>query len=93
MSDAGSRVNHSLPLRASRAVVTGSARGPGLEIARGLAVAGAEVVNGRDAGSLNATVAELRDAGLSVTGSRFDVTAQVATGRSGSEGGDGGSGT
>jgi gluconate 5-dehydrogenase len=67
------------PLRGRRALVTGSVRGLGLEIARGLGLAGADViVNGRDATSLNATVAELRDDGLPVTGSAFDVTDQSA---------------
>lgn len=72
-------MDHSAALRGRRALVTGSVRGLGREIARGLGVAGADViVNGRDAVSVNATVAELRGGGLPVTGSAFDVTDQIA---------------
>ena len=57
------------------ALVTGSVRGLGLEMARGLAGAGARVVlNGRDAGTLDAAAARLRDEGLNVTAAAFDVT-------------------
>src|SRR6266516_278067 len=56
------------------ALVTGSVRGLGLEMARGLGRAGARVVlNGRDAGTLDAA-ARLRDEGLDVTAAAFDVT-------------------
>jgi gluconate 5-dehydrogenase len=59
------------------ALVTGSVRGLGLEMARGLARAGARVVlNGRDAGTLDAAAARLRDEGLNVTAAAFDVTDQ-----------------
>jgi len=69
------------PLQGRRALVTGSVRGLGREIARGLAAAGAEVVvNGRDSTSVDAAAAELRAEGLQVTGSAFDVTDQAATG-------------
>ena len=57
------------------ALVTGSVRGLGLEMARGLAGAGARVIlNGRDAGALDAAAARLRDEGLNVTAAAFDVT-------------------
>ncbi|MEV5952733.1 SDR family oxidoreductase [Streptomyces sp. NPDC051987] len=58
------------------ALVTGSVRGLGLEMARGLAGAGARVVlNGRDATALAEAVSRLReDDGLDVTGAAFDVT-------------------
>lgn len=57
------------------AVVTGSSRGLGLVLARGLAVAGARVVlNGRDAGRLDAAVDSLHNQGFDVRGCGFDVT-------------------
>ena len=57
------------------ALVTGSSRGLGLAVARGLAQAGAAVVlNGRDGGRLDAAVAALRSEGLTAHGSVFDVT-------------------
>jgi gluconate 5-dehydrogenase len=57
------------------ALVTGSVRGLGLAMARGLAEAGARVVlNGRDPVTVQSAVAPLRDAGLDVTGAAFDVT-------------------
>jgi gluconate 5-dehydrogenase len=65
------------------ALVTGSVRGLGLEMARGLARAGARVVlNGRDAGTLDAAAARLRDEGLNVTAAAFDVTDQDMAGES-----------
>ncbi|MEW2301113.1 SDR family oxidoreductase [Streptomyces sp. NPDC006655] len=61
------------------ALVTGSVRGLGLEMARGLAAAGARVVlNGRDTGALEAAVARLRADGLDVVGVAFDVTDRAA---------------
>ncbi|MFK0283752.1 SDR family oxidoreductase [Streptomyces sp. NPDC090499] len=62
------------------ALVTGSVRGLGLEMARGLAGAGARVVlNGRDAATLEEVAAGLReDGGLDVTGAAFDVTDREA---------------
>ncbi|MEP9382804.1 SDR family oxidoreductase [Nocardioides sp. KR10-350] len=58
-----------------RALVTGAARGLGLEMARGLARAGAEVVlNGRDQRALDAAVEHLRREGLPAGTARFDVT-------------------
>src|SRR2546421_8830562 len=65
------------------ALVTGSVRGLGLEMARGLAGAGARVVlNGRDAGTLDTAAARLRDEGLNVTAAAFDVTDQDTAGES-----------
>src|SRR5882724_13521239 len=61
------------------ALVTGSVRGLGLEMARGLARAGARVmVNGRDPAAVDATVAALRDDGLDATSAAFDVTEREA---------------
>ena len=56
------------------ALVTGSARGLGLEIARGLAAQGAHVlVNGRYDKTVARAVASLREGGGSVDGLVFDV--------------------
>ncbi|MEU0966286.1 SDR family oxidoreductase [Streptomyces sp. NPDC005917] len=61
------------------ALVTGSVRGLGLEMARGLAGAGARVIlNGRDAQTLEAAAGRLREAGLHVTDAAFDVTDREA---------------
>ncbi|MEU9979106.1 MULTISPECIES: SDR family oxidoreductase [unclassified Streptomyces] len=61
------------------ALVTGSVRGPGLEMARGLAEAGARVVlNGRDPAALETVAGRLRDEGLDAVGSAFDVTDREA---------------
>jgi gluconate 5-dehydrogenase len=65
----------SFELTGRTALVTGSVRGLGLEMARGLATAGARVVlNGRDAEVLDKTAAVLRDDGLDVVAAAFDVT-------------------
>jgi gluconate 5-dehydrogenase len=57
------------------ALVTGSGRGLGLEIARGLASAGARVfVNGRYADTLEAAAQVLRDEGGSVEALPFDIS-------------------
>ncbi|TCO60500.1 SDR family oxidoreductase [Actinocrispum wychmicini] len=57
------------------ALVTGSVRGLGLEMARGLGRAGAHVVlNGRDATTLANATARLRDEGLDADMAVFDVT-------------------
>jgi gluconate 5-dehydrogenase len=61
------------------ALVTGSARGLGLEMARGLAQAGARVVlNGRDPTRLDLAAQELGGAGLDMRTSAFDVTDAAA---------------
>ncbi|AJE84249.1 gluconate 5-dehydrogenase [Streptomyces albus] len=66
-------------LAGRQALVTGSVRGLGLEMARGLAAAGARVVlNGRERASLDEAVARLRAEGLEVTGAAFDVTERGA---------------
>lgn len=57
------------------AVITGSSKGIGLAIARGLAVAGASVViNGRDAAAVEATCETLRGEGHTAYAAPFDVT-------------------
>lgn len=62
------------------ALVTGSVRGLGLEMARGLAKAGARVIlNGRQAVVLDAAVHKLRAEGLDIHGAPFDVTQQDTT--------------
>lgn len=61
------------------ALVTGSSRGLGLAIARGLGDAGAKLVlNGVDAGRLDDSVAALGSEGYSVRGRAFDVTDEAA---------------
>jgi gluconate 5-dehydrogenase len=57
------------------ALVTGSVRGLGLEMSRGLAAAGATVIiNGRDPERLAKAAATLREEGLDVEQAAFDVT-------------------
>ena len=61
-------------LRGRRALVTGGSRGLGLEMARALGEAGAEVIiAGNDATHLETAVAELRAAGLTVHGMQADL--------------------
>ena len=61
------------------ALVTGSSRGLGQAMARGLAEAGAAVVlNGADAVRLEAAADALRDAGHTVHAACFDVTDEAA---------------
>jgi gluconate 5-dehydrogenase len=61
------------------ALVTGSSRGLGRAIAQGLADAGAAVIlNGVDAGRLEAAAAEMRAAGHDVAEAGFDVTDEAA---------------
>jgi len=62
-------------LSGQRALVTGSSRGLGYAMARGLAQAGASVVlNGRDSVALGNAAADLAAEGASVTALAFDVT-------------------
>lgn len=66
-------------LSGRRALITGSSQGIGLALARGLAEAGAALVlNGRDAGKLEATARGLRDQGHAVETLPFDVTDHAA---------------
>lgn len=70
-------------LSGKTALVTGSSRGLGFVLARGLGRAGARVVlNGRDETVLSSAAEKLRAEGLAVTVSAFDVTdsAQVDEG-------------
>jgi gluconate 5-dehydrogenase len=61
------------------ALVTGSSAGIGLALARGLAQAGAALVlNGRDAGKLDAAARALRGEGFTVHAMAFDVTESAA---------------
>lgn len=61
------------------ALITGSSRGIGLALARGLAGAGARVVlNGRDGAGVERAAAELRHAGLDAHTHACDVTDAVA---------------
>lgn len=62
-------------LHGRTALVTGSVRGLGLEVARGLGRAGAQVlINGRDPDILNSVAAKLTAEGLAVLPLAFDVT-------------------
>lgn len=69
----------SFRLNGRRALITGSVRGIGLALARGLAQAGAQVViNGRDDKRTQGACALLRDEGLEAEYSVFDVTDHLA---------------
>lgn len=62
-------------LSGKRALITGSSKGIGYALARGLSGAGAEIViNGRDAARLDKAAAGLRETGASVSTAVFDVT-------------------
>ncbi len=66
-------------LTSRRALITGSTRGIGLALARGLGAAGAHVIlNGRDPERLSAVARNLVAEGLSITTSGFDVTERDA---------------
>jgi gluconate 5-dehydrogenase len=70
-----SEKNPLFDLTGRTALITGSSRGLGLAIARGLAQAGAAlVVNGRDERNLAAAAASLRAVGARVHEAAFDVT-------------------
>ncbi|MEM8818208.1 MAG: SDR family oxidoreductase [Pseudomonadota bacterium] len=67
------------PLKGRRALITGSGRGIGFEVARALASAGAHVVlNGRSSRALKEAAGELEDEGHMVTTAAFDVTDEEA---------------
>jgi gluconate 5-dehydrogenase len=62
-------------LQGKRILVTGSNGGIGLTIAQGLAQHGAKIIlNGRDQEKLERSAESLRDQGLNIETSRFDVT-------------------
>lgn len=62
-------------LSGKRALITGSSKGIGYALARGLSGAGAEIViNGRDAERLDQAAAGLRETGATVSTAVFDVT-------------------
>ena len=66
-------------LKGRRALITGSSKGIGFALARGLAEAGASVVlNGRDQKALAAAAATLRAEGHDVAEAGFDVTESAA---------------
>jgi gluconate 5-dehydrogenase len=61
------------------ALVTGSTRGIGLAMARGLAEAGARViVNSRQQGAVDAAVAQLGEWGIAALGAAFDVADEAS---------------
>lgn len=66
-------------LSGRRALITGSSKGIGFALARGLAGAGAEIVlNGRDATALAAAAETLRAEGAKIRTASFDVTDHAA---------------
>jgi gluconate 5-dehydrogenase len=66
-------------LSGKRALITGSSKGIGYALAKGLAAAGAEIViNGRDADRLEQAAAELTASGAVVSTAVFDVTDPAA---------------
>ena len=69
----------SFDIQGRRALVTGSSRGIGLALARGLVEAGCSVVlHGRDTGTLERAAAELAENGARVHQAAFDVTDSTA---------------
>ena len=74
-------INHAnrFGLQGRQALVTGSVRGLGWEIAKAMAEAGAHVIiNGRDPETLADRVEELTDAGLTTSTAPFDVNDEAA---------------
>lgn len=72
-------INQLFSLEGRRALVTGSSRGIGLVLCRGLGLAGATVVvNGRDVARLEAAVAELAGEGIAAHRAQFDILDQNA---------------
>jgi gluconate 5-dehydrogenase len=72
-------VTERFSLNGKTALITGSYRGLGATIARGLAEAGARVVlNGRSADGVEAAAKALRDAGHEAMGVPFDVTDEAS---------------
>lgn len=66
-------------LRSRRALITGSSRGIGLALARGLGEYGAEIVlNGRNRDALERAQSLLKEAGITSSLSSFDATDQTA---------------
>src|SRR5690554_6256636 len=62
-------------LKGKVALITGSSRGLGLVLARGLGEAGARIVlNGKDKNRLKQAVERLKGEGLEVVGYPFDIT-------------------
>jgi gluconate 5-dehydrogenase len=80
-SNAAQNMNETLQLfnlSGRRALITGSGRGIGLALARGLADAGAAVViNDRNQQKASAIAASLRDEGFNADSAIFDVTDRV----------------
>jgi gluconate 5-dehydrogenase len=67
-------IGNGFSLAGRRALVTGSSRGLGLAMARGLGRAGAQVlINGRDPATLGQLAARMRDEGLDAMACPFDV--------------------
>ncbi len=64
-------------LTGKRALITGSSRGIGFALAKGLAGAGAEIlINGRSAEALGAAASDLAAEGAKVSALAFDVTSE-----------------
>ncbi len=75
-------VSHSLfDLSGRVALITGSTRGIGLALAKGLADAGARIIlNSRRQDDVDAAVSRLAAQGMSVSGAAFDVADEAAVG-------------
>ena len=76
--DKPKRTSH-FDLTGSRALITGSSRGIGFALAKGLAEAGAAIVlNGRDREKLESAAGELSKKGFTIATAVFDVTERDA---------------